>query len=280
VDLASSVLQLTGAVTAEAIAAGHQSRVFELTTVDGRRFVAKVLDPSVVELDVVIARVEAVAELADRDPRVCRPIRIADRLVNVVVDEVGRPAPMICFEFADGVAFDVARPIDAALMGETLAGLHQSLACVAARDIPEVAALRAVHSTVDEEFQLLHGDFNSENLRRNGSTVKVFDFEDCGYGPRSFEIANAMYMVLFTATIEREIERYQTFEDAFLTGYATADGRDVDRGTVDQFLDLRVRALQLWLDDLSTAPVGIRTATPQWHETLRSFVDHYERRRP
>jgi Ser/Thr protein kinase RdoA (MazF antagonist) len=265
VDLASSVLQLTGAVTAEAIAEGHQSRVFELTTVDGRRFVAKVLDPSVVELDVVIARVEAVAELADRDPRVCRPIRIADCFVNMIVVEAGRPAP---------------RPIDAALMGETLAGLHQSLACVAARDIPEVAALRAVHSTVDEEFQLLHGDFNSENLRRDGSLVKVFDFEDCGYGPRSFEIANALYMVLFTATVEREIERYQPFEDAFLTGYATADGRDVDRGTVDQFLDLRVRALQLWLDDLSTAPVGIRTATPQWHETLRSFVDHYERRRP
>jgi hypothetical protein len=37
--------------------------------------------------------------------------------------------------------------------------------------------------------------------------VRVFGFEDCGCGPRSFEIANALYMVLFSSTIESEVSR-------------------------------------------------------------------------
>jgi Ser/Thr protein kinase RdoA (MazF antagonist) len=278
-DLATRLLKLTRAATAREIAEGHQSRVFEMTQADGQRFVAKVLDASLVDVDAVVARVDAVAELADLDPCVCRPIQIDNSLVNVIADDTGRPALLLCSEFAEGVAFDVANPREAELMGETLAGLHSSLALVTRRDIPEVATLRAVRSNVDEDFQLLHGDFNSGNLRRDASIVRVFDFEDCGYGPRSFEIANALYMVRFTATIEVEIEQYQTFEDAFLSGYETEAGHNVDRRTIDHFTDLRVEALERWLDDLPSAPIGIRTATPQWHETLRSFVSSYNRSR-
>lgn len=278
--LARSVLELTGAATARELAEGHQSRVFELVFLDGHRLVAKVLDVSVGDMDVVAARVDAVAELADLDPRVCRPVPIGGGLVNVIADDVDRPAVLLCSEFAEGVAFDVASPGDPELMGVTLAGLHRSLARIAGRGIPEVAALRAVRSDVDGEFQLLHGDFNSGNLRRDGSMVRVFDFEDCGRGPRSFEIADALYMVMFPATIEAELERFRTFQDAFLSGYESEDGRPVDRRTVDHYVDLRVRALERWLDDLSTAPIGIRSATPHWHETLRSFVRGYERRRP
>jgi Ser/Thr protein kinase RdoA (MazF antagonist) len=273
------VLELTGAATVQEVAQGHQSRVFELMHVDGRRVAAKVLDASLVDVDSVVARVEAVAELAELDSRVCRPIRIGGSLVNVIADHVGRPALLLCTEFAEGVEFDVANPADAELMGETLAGLHSSLAQINPRGVPEVAALRAVRSEAHEEFQLLHGDFNSGNLRRTGSMVRVFDFEDCGSGPRTFEIANALYMVLFSATVADQISRYQIFEDAFLNGYGSEDGREVDRGTVDYFVDLRVRSLEAWLDDLSTAPIGIRTAPPQWHQTLRSFVVSYEPRR-
>ena len=146
--------------------------------------------------------------------------------------------------------------------------------------IPEVAALQSVPSDVDEEFQLLHGDFNSGNLRRTDATVRVFDFDDCGYGPRSFEIANALYMVLFDSTIGPKPDRYSTFETAFLNGYEREDRHPIDRLAVDQFIDLRVFALEGWLNDLTTAPVGVRTATPQWHQTLRTFVNNYRPRRP
>lgn len=279
-DLAATLLERIGAAAVREVAEGHQSRVFELTLVDGQRMVAKVLDASIVDVDVVVARVDAVAELADLDPRVCRPVRVDGALVNVIDDDAGRSALLLCSEFAEGVALDVGDHSDAELMGKTLAGLHRSLARVTTPGLLEVAALRAVQSNVDEEPQLLHGDFNAGNLRRDGSMVRVFDFEDCGYGPRSFEIANALYMVLFSATIESDVSRLRTFEDAFLSGYRTEDGRDLDRRTVDHFVDLRVRALEGWLDDLSTAPVGIRTASPRWHQTLRSFVADYRRRLP
>ena len=97
------VLELSEAATVQAIAEGHQSRVFELKQVDGQRLVAKVLDVSLVDVDAVVARFDAVAELAELDPRVCRPIRIGGSLVNVIADDAGRPALLLCSEFAEGV---------------------------------------------------------------------------------------------------------------------------------------------------------------------------------
>jgi hypothetical protein len=81
VDLAARLLKRIGAAAVREVAEGHQSRVFEVTLVDGQRLVAKVLDASIAVLDVVVARVDAVAELADLDPRVCRPLRIDGGLV-------------------------------------------------------------------------------------------------------------------------------------------------------------------------------------------------------
>ena len=274
-----SVLEVTGAVTAHELGEGHQSRVFELMLRDGQRIIAKVLDSALVDARAVRARVDAVAELSDLDQRVCRPIRFGDDLVNLIADDAGSSALLLCFEFADGVALDIGHTDDAELMGRTLARLHRSLARVRRRDVPEVAASQAVRLDVNEEFQLLHGDFNSGNLRRTNSTVKVFDFEDCGYGPRSLEIANALYMVLFDCIVGGQTERYKSFEGAFLGGYESESDDPIDRVIVDRFIDLRVDALERWLDDLTTAPVGIRTATPEWHQTLRWFVSNYQPRR-
>jgi Ser/Thr protein kinase RdoA (MazF antagonist) len=274
--LRERVQQVAGAVDATAVAGGFQSHVFELAFADGRHAVAKVLDASLIAAAEVLCRVELVAELAASDPRVCAPLSINGRLVNEVVGDGGADALLICFEFADGVAPDERDPSDAELMGSTLAGLHQSLARLAPRSLPRVAALRSNSLDAADDMQLLHGDFNSANLRCNGSAVKVFDFEDCGYGPRLFDLANALYMVLFSATVEDDIDRYRAFAPAFTSGYARGWGGPIDRLQVSRYIDLRVGALAGWVSDLNTAPIGIRTATPQWHATLRSFVTQYE----
>ncbi len=275
VDLTQQVLRLTGATSAAPIAGGHQADVFDVMSASGRRIVAKVLDSSVVDEHEATERVTAVAELADLDERVCAPVPIDGRLVNTI-DHDGQSRMVLCFDFAEGAAFDVTRPVDAELMGSTLAGLHRALARLGPRHIPELAALKATGGVGDAgPVQLLHGDFNAGNLRRAGAQVRVFDFEDCGYGPPSFEIANTLYMVLFSATVDGEVETYPRFEDALLSGYASGAVGDIDRSAVDRFIDLRVRALGSWLDDLSTAPVGIRNASPAWHGTLRAFVDRY-----
>lgn len=272
-DLRQALIRLVGATSAAPIAEGHQSEVFDVMLADGKRVVAKVLDSSIVDEDETDQRVTAVAELAEIDARVCAPVPIDGRLVNTIEDD-GHRRIVLCFDFAEGEGFDVRSPVDAELMGSTLAGLHQSLAQLAPKRIPELAALRASGGAADAGLvQLLHGDFNAGNLRRSGAMVRVFDFEDCGYGPPSFEIANTLYMVLFSATVDHEVEMYQSFEDSFLRGYVGSG--DIDRSAVDRFIDVRVRALGSWLDDLSTAPVGIRNSSPEWHGTLRAFVDGY-----
>jgi Ser/Thr protein kinase RdoA (MazF antagonist) len=279
VELAQQLRQRLGATAVRELTDGHQSRVFVVTLVDGHRIVAKVLDASSVDADHVIARVDAVARVADLDPAVCRPIPIDGRLVNVIDGETEEPCLLLCSEFAEGAALDARNTGDAEALGSALARLHRSLARVDAPGVPEVAAVRTVGTSEVDGVQLLHGDFNAGNLRRSGTTIRVFDFEDCGYGPRAFDVANALYMVLFDFSIGHEHSLYREFEQAFLLGYEVEDGTPIDRRRVRHFVDLRVEALEQWLDDLPTAPTGIRMASPQWHDTLRAFVSEFQRRR-
>jgi hypothetical protein len=82
-------------------------------------------------------------------------------------------------------------------------------------------------------------------------------------------------MVLFDSFVDGEGQRYRAFEHPFLEGYREGSASGVDGEAVRTLIDLRVRALAAWLDDLASAPVGIRNATPEWHHTLRGFVrDH------
>ena len=65
------------------------------------------------------------------------------------------------------------------------------------------------------------------------------------------------------------------FRPSFLAGYVSSSGVSLDEDTLDRFIDLRVEALRIWLDDLDGAPIGIRTASASWHDVLRSFVTRY-----
>jgi len=279
VSLVERIKDLSEAAEVVALAGGHQSCVFEVTGRDGQRSVAKVVEAALVDVSEVVARNEAVAELARLDASVCRPLPQAGQLVTVFDDD-DRTFVLTRCEFAEGAPPDPADPDDAELMGRALGELHVSLARLKRRDIPHVAALRAAGVEDSESFQLLHGDFSVENLRQNHRAVRVFDFDDCGYGPREFDIANAVYMVLFTSMTTEEACGPDGFAAAFLAGYETSPAPPPPRDMINGYVDLRVRALESWLDDLTTAPIGIRSATPSWHQTLRSFISRYESRPP
>ena len=163
-------------------------------------------------------------------------------------------------------------------MGTTLAELHSSMRQLPPTPLPLVAALRTTSPDGMPDpggHQLVHGDFNAGNLRVTGGVVRIFDLDDCGYGPPTFDVANALYMVLFDAFIQGAVEVYETFRRSFLAGYVDASGSSLPEEYLDQFIDLRVNALRGWLDDLDNAPIGIRTASRSWHATLRSFVADY-----
>ena len=277
-DLLRKLIEVVGALDGVEVFGGHQSRVFRLAMADGRLVAAKVLTSSMVDAELVHARIEAVADLAEIDSRVCRPWLVDGRLVTLLASESEEPVLLVCSEFVDGSVVDASRSEDAELMGIVLAGLHSSLARLAPRDIPMVGALElGSGSTVrTADYQLLHGDFNARNLRRVGDLAKVFDFEDCGYGPPTFDIANALYMVLFDVrTCGRGDEEYRKFAETFVAGYASASTNEVDLEHVGVLMQQRVAALQRWLGDLASAPIGIRTATPKWQSILREFVDNF-----
>lgn len=109
--------------------------------------------------------------------------------------------------------------------------------------------------------------------------ARIFDFDDCGYGPPAFDVANALYMVLFDDLTARHPSVYRSFTDAFLSAYGRVSLDAVDPDDVSGFIDLRVAALQAWLDEPATAPLGIRNSPPSWHARLRSFILQYQDQR-
>lgn len=145
--------------------------------------------------------------------------------------------------------------------------------------LPLVAALDTVQPEWNGPTQLLHGDFNAGNLRSVGGVARIFDFDDCGYGPPAFDVANALYMVLFDDLTGSQPSVYRSFNEAFLSGYCSVSVDALDADDVSGFIDLRVAALQSWLDEPATAPIGIRNSPPSWHTTLRGFIRRYQDQR-
>jgi Ser/Thr protein kinase RdoA (MazF antagonist) len=262
----------------EELNGGHQSRVFRVVGGNGLLAVAKVLNATIVDRDELEVRLDVTAALADLDRRVCRPLLLGDQRVLDLTTADGQLHHVVCFEFAFGAEPDPARAVDASRMGAALSQLHASMSRLCAAPLPVVNALRS--GPVDDEIaagrhQILHGDFNASNLRDAGGVFRIFDFDDCGYGPPEFDVANALYMVLFDATTHGTVEIYKTFRRSFVDGYVGASGPFLHQESLDRFIDLRVRALAFWLDDVDNAPIGIRTAPSAWHATLRSFVTNY-----
>ena len=274
-ELTERLVVLLAAAEIEELGGGHQSRVFRVVRPDGDVVVAKVLDRAMVDRHDLDARLDVTAALADLDPRVCRPLPIGQRLVTEVTLADDRNGYVVCFEFADGTALDPSESADAERMGSTLSRLHAAMSQLPPTRLPLVAALQAAlpgAAPVAGQHQLLHGDFNAGNLRQVNGVVRIFDLDDCGYGPPAFDVANALYMVLFDSVVQTAPETYRTFRESFVSGYVDASRHSVDDDVLNHLIDLRVDALRGWLDDLDSAPIGIRTASHDWLATLQSFV--------
>lgn len=254
--------------------AGMQSRVFA-ATVGGQRVALKLTDARLADAALVAERLRMTGALAALTPVVAAPVRLGGALLQQVGAWLASAT-----SFVDGRGIDLTSAGDARLMGETLAGLHDALGRLPAFAIPPVAALAAgtgsgPAAAAAAGRQLLHGDFNALNVIVTPAGPRLIDFDDCGYGPVAFDVANALYMVLFDASVGDRPKLYATFRPGFLAGYRQAAGRPLDDGEVDGFIDARVAALGRWLDDLPNAPIGIRTSSPEWLQTLRAFVAGY-----
>lgn len=247
--------------------AGKQSRVVR-TRLDGVEVAIKLTDRRFAEPALLTTRMAMVEALAIEVATVVGPQRIDHELVVPIGEWLMSATP-----FVIGEPVDPDVPGNGQLMGRTLAQLHRALATVGPQRLPTVAALSDAPAEVDRTaWQLLHGDFNEQNLIATPDGLRLIDFDDCGYGPIEFDVANALYMVLFDAEVHDHPERYDRIRPAFLDGYATETKTSLDDRVVEELIETRISALGRWLDDVAGAPIGIRTSSPAWLDVLRAFV--------
>ena len=88
--------------------------------------------------------------------------------------------------------------------------------------------LRQYHDQLD--YGLIHADLIRENVMIDGDTIRIIDFDDCGFGYRLFELATILLKLKNEA-------HYHTYQRALLAGYRKH--RDMDSGELELFLGLR-----------------------------------------
>jgi len=189
----------------------------------------KVFDPDLVDRRRLVTRCDLLVRLGEVDSTVCVPVPVLGRLVNDLATRDGGLVYAVAYEFAAGLAPDIDSTDDARGMGRALAGLHASMARLPRGDLPGLTAFppmselsavavelglpAATHppATVDDgPSQLLHGDFSSKNARVSTTTWRIFDFDDCGYGPIQYDLANSLYFVLFGSMTSIEPGTYRS----------------------------------------------------------------------
>jgi Ser/Thr protein kinase RdoA (MazF antagonist) len=254
------------------LSGGHQSRTF-LGEINRQPVVAKLTDSRLVDRHLHDSRIRMLVKLAGvasgAAAGVVAPIRHCGRYSN----QLGNWR-VVVYPYVNGLSPNLHDSGDVSLMGRTLAKLHRAMAKLPPYDLAMVATLRVPGAALpaDAPFQLLHGDFGCANLLFNDDGVRVFDFDDCGYGPVEFELGNSLFMVLFDATVRSDLPMFERFRRWFMDAYQEESRRLIDDHLVDEMIELRRNALRYWLDHLNEAPTGIRTSSPTWHATLRAFT--------
>lgn len=273
------------------VAQGEQNFVFTCS-LRGERSILKATDSRHRSREALETQLAMLGALRRYAANVCAPLSLGDDTV-FETDVAGVPCYLAAYPYAAGRDPEVAE--DGLLMGRALADLHAAMrrlpeyafAQIAGGDdrakveraaralgVPERVYAAALAGTAAGERQLLHGDFNAANLKMDGPTVNVFDFDNCVYGSPAFDLANALYMVLFDkVTRGGGTTRYRAFRRAFLDGYRAAG--PFDERAVDAFMGYRVLLLASWLQRPDDAPLFIRQSSPAWLSTLRTFVRTY-----
>ena len=250
---------------------GHQSRVV-LVRRGAEQLVIKLTDARLVDLQEFETRIALVRDLAAIDEHAVGPIEIGTSLIS----QLGRWLA-VAYPHVPGPSPDPGNRAEVERLARSLAALHHSLRrLTATRPLPLVAALRAGGPLADAltgPIQLLHGDYSPANVLLDGDRTRVIDFDDCGYGPVEFELGNTLYMVLFDATLNNDPHSYERFRQWFCDSYTAEAATVLSEVGLDRSIELRRNALRYWLDHPAEAPIGIRSASPEWRRQLRTFAD-------
>lgn len=277
------------------IAEGEQNFVFTCS-LQGQKSILKVTDARHRSRNALAMQLTMLERLKHYAPNIVAPRILGDNGPIVEIEIAGIPFYLVAYPYAAGERAEITT--DGHRMGRALADLHAAMRRLPRYTFDEIgtgdnlakvrAAARTLgvserfHTAISErqglgEVQLLHGDFNALNLKFDGSTIAIFDFDNCIYGSPAYELANSLYMVLFDQVRHSgdELTLYHNFRQAFLSGYRSPDNRFFDETAVDAFISYRVLLLASWLRTPSAAPLFIKQSPPSWLETLQTFVKVY-----
>ncbi len=221
-----------------------------------------------------IAWLQAISQ--DTDLAVPQPVAARDGAPTVTVTVADKTRVCSVLRWMDGRIHEASpRPVHLAKLGDVMARLHihadrwrpptgfvrirwdhdalfgnsmvygetPAAECWDLLPGPVRARFRAVKNRmVDlipgaDDAGLIHADLHLGNALFHRGAVKLIDFDDCGTGPRLYDVAVALWAL-------RDRPDYPTFRDALLTGYRTR--RDLDMTDLDHFIAARQVAFDLW----------------------------------
>lgn len=133
----------------------------------------------------------------------------------------------------------------------------------ARREYERVTAWLAAQQTTPGNWGMIHGDFERTNFVLQGTTLRLYDFDDACYHWYVADIAHALWAFRSASAAERE--RFLTW---FLEGYREWCAVDADvRQQLSWFV--RLRSLALFLNHCQAAG-GTAAADNGWHERMRA----------
>jgi Ser/Thr protein kinase RdoA (MazF antagonist) len=156
---------------------------------------------------------------------------------------------------------------DVMVYGETsAAGCWALLPAEVRARFASVAARMRDLDRVDD-VGLIHADLHLGNALFRRGEVKLIDFDDCGTGPRLYELAVTLWEL-------RDEEEYAPFRDALLDGYR--QHREIDASRLDDFIAVRQIAFDLWYTGMAQVNPAFAARLDRVHRWSLAMLDEVE----
>jgi Ser/Thr protein kinase RdoA (MazF antagonist) len=157
---------------------------------------------------------------------------------------------------------------DVMVYGETSAAGCWALLPAQVRTRFEAVALRMSDVMgLADDWGLVHADLHLGNALFHRGGVRLIDFDDCGHGPRLYDLAVALWEL-------RDEPGYPAFRDALLQGYRRH--RDVDARHLDDFIAVRQVAFDLWFTGMAQVNPAFAARLDKVHRWSLSMLDRVE----
>jgi Ser/Thr protein kinase RdoA (MazF antagonist) len=156
---------------------------------------------------------------------------------------------------------------DGMVYGETPAAGCWELLPAELRARFEAVGARMADVVEQGDFGLIHADLHLGNAVFQQGDVKLIDFDDCGRGPRLYELAVALWEL-------RDEPHYPPYRDALLQGYLAH--RDLDVTHLDDFIAVRQVAFDLWYTGMAQVNPSFAERLDRVHRWSLAMLDEVE----